>query len=179
MPISPKTVSKITRISLLNRIFGNIYLGLRLFYQEMKCAEFRRKYNIHPSFRFNGPGTIFYGDGEIFAGKNSYIGRNSAISTSKGNKVIIGKECAISHFVMMYTASKKTNQDFSQVPHQQEFGDIIIGPYTWIGARVFIKHGVTIGKNCIIGANSVVTKDIPDFSVAVGCPARVVKEIII
>jgi len=170
-------IQKITKIRLLNLFFGNIYLALRLFYQEMKFAEFRRKYHIHPTFCFNGPGTIFYGDGEIYAGSNSHIGRHSAISTSKGNKVVIGKGCALSHYVMMYTSSSEPNQDFSKMPLKKVQGDIIIGDYCWIGARVFIKHGVVIGKNCVIGANSVVTKDIPDYSIAVGCPARVIKKI--
>ncbi|MBT6774384.1 acyltransferase [Candidatus Woesearchaeota archaeon] len=170
-------VQKITKIKILNKVLGNLYLGLRLFYQEMKCQEFRKKYDLHPTFRFNGPNTIFYGDGNIEGGKSSHIGRSSAIYVSKGNKVTIGENCSISHYVTMYTESKKTNQDFSIKPHQQESGDIMIGNHSWIGVGVFIKHGVKIGKNCIIGANSVVTKDIPDYSIAVGAPARVVKEI--
>jgi acetyltransferase-like isoleucine patch superfamily enzyme len=47
----------------------------------------------------------------------------------------------------------------------------------WIGARVSILPGVTIGENAIIGTGSVVTKDIPDNSIAVGNPAKVIREI--
>jgi maltose O-acetyltransferase len=47
----------------------------------------------------------------------------------------------------------------------------------WIGANVTILPGVTIGNNVVIGAGAVVTKDIPDNSLAVGVPARVIKEI--
>ena len=54
--------------------------------------------------------------------------------------------------------------------------DITIGSGSWIGENVCII-GASIGKNCVIGANSVVTMDIPDFSVAVGSPARVIKTI--
>ena len=46
----------------------------------------------------------------------------------------------------------------------------------WIGANAVITAGVIIGKHCVIGAGSVVTKDIPDGSVAVGSPARIVKQ---
>lgn len=53
--------------------------------------------------------------------------------------------------------------------------EVHIGDGTWIGENVCIV-GARIGKNCVIGANSVVTKDIPDFSVAVGSPARVIKQ---
>ena len=50
-----------------------------------------------------------------------------------------------------------------------------IGQGSWIGENVCVI-GASIGRNCIIGANSVVTRDIPDFSVAVGVPARVIKQ---
>ena len=50
-----------------------------------------------------------------------------------------------------------------------------IGENVWVGAGTVIVPGVTIGKNSVIGAGSVVTKDIPDYSVAVGNPAKVIK----
>ncbi|WP_240541626.1 acyltransferase [Bifidobacterium callimiconis] len=52
---------------------------------------------------------------------------------------------------------------------------ILIGQGSWIGNNVLIVGGVTLGKKCIIGAGSVVTKDIPPYSVAVGNPAHVIK----
>lgn len=52
---------------------------------------------------------------------------------------------------------------------------VVINEGAWIGANVTVCSGVTIGKNSVIGANSVVTKDIPDYSVAVGVPAKVIK----
>lgn len=53
-------------------------------------------------------------------------------------------------------------------------GEVIIGENSWIGENVSII-GVSIGKHCIIGSNAVVTKNIPDYSVVVGIPARVIK----
>ena len=59
-----------------------------------------------------------------------------------------------------------------------EFGkDINIGEDCWLGGNVIVLPGVTIGRGCTIGAGSVVTKDIPDFHVAAGNPARVLKKI--
>jgi len=52
---------------------------------------------------------------------------------------------------------------------------IVIGENVWLGACCMVVAGVKIGRNCVIGANSVVTEDIPDYCVAVGAPARVVK----
>ena len=53
---------------------------------------------------------------------------------------------------------------------------VSIGRHTWLGQNVVVLPGVTIGQHCIIGANSVVNSSIPDYSVAVGAPARVVKQ---
>ncbi len=53
---------------------------------------------------------------------------------------------------------------------------VVINKDTWIANKVTVCSGVTIGKHCVIGANSVVTRDIPDYSVAVGAPAKVIKK---
>ena len=56
-------------------------------------------------------------------------------------------------------------------------GPTRIGDNVWCGANVVVTSGVTIGERCVIGANSVVTEDLPPFSIAVGAPARVIKQI--
>lgn len=61
---------------------------------------------------------------------------------------------------------------FESLPNQ----DVTIGAGCWIGARVTILGGVNIGKGCVIGACSLVRSDIPDWSVAVGVPARVIRQ---
>ena len=55
-------------------------------------------------------------------------------------------------------------------------GKVIIGDYVWIGANVVVTSGVNIGSFSVIGAGSVVTKDIPDYVIAIGAPARVIKK---
>ena len=62
------------------------------------------------------------------------------------------------------------NQDVSFIK------PVIIGEGSWLGENVCVC-GASIGKHCVIGANSVVTRDIPDYCVAVGAPARVIKKI--
>ena len=56
-------------------------------------------------------------------------------------------------------------------------GEVVIGNNVWIGDKVSIMSGVHIGDGCIIGANSVVTRDMPANSLIVGSPARVIKQI--
>jgi acetyltransferase-like isoleucine patch superfamily enzyme len=52
---------------------------------------------------------------------------------------------------------------------------VTIGRGTWLGQNVVVLPGATIGQHCVVGANSVVNSSIPDYSVAVGAPARIVK----
>jgi len=137
--------------------------------------HYRKIYDIDPTFRFNGVGIILYGDGEIILGANSYIGRYSSIQAYKGCKVKIGNNCALSHFVMIYTCNALADQDFSKNHREIKTGDVIIEDNCWVGAKTFIREGVTIGENSVIGAGSVVVKDIPPHSIAVGVPAKVIK----
>jgi acetyltransferase-like isoleucine patch superfamily enzyme len=85
---------------------------------------------------------------------------------------MIGPNCVIADYDHSY-------QDINIPIHHQGLGNIKpieIGEGAWIGANATIVSGVTIGKNVVIGANSVVTKDIPDYSVAIGIPAKVIKK---
>lgn len=61
-------------------------------------------------------------------------------------------------------------------PDQEFLGRIEIGPDVWIGARVVIKGGVRIGAGAVIGAHSVVTRDVPPYCVVAGAPARVLRQ---
>lgn len=60
---------------------------------------------------------------------------------------------------------------------ESQIGDIIIKEGAWLGTSVTVLAGVTIGRGAIIGAGSVVTKDVPDFTIAAGNPAKVVRNI--
>lgn len=88
-----------------------------------------------------------------------------------GDHVMMGPE------VYIYTQNHK--MDRTDIPmDEQGFAEekaVVIEDDVWIGSRVTILPGVTIGKGSVIGASAVVTKDVPPYSVAAGNPARVVK----
>ncbi len=110
----------------------------------------------------------------IELGKNVYM--NFGVTILDCAKVKIGDNCMLAPNVQIYTAAHpldvKTRNSFIEYALP-----ITIGKNCWIGGSAIILPGVTIGDNCVIGAGSVVTKDIPPNSIAVGNPARVIKEI--
>jgi acetyltransferase-like isoleucine patch superfamily enzyme len=89
-----------------------------------------------------------------------------------GASISIGSYVAFSHGVMLFAAS----QDYSSLILTDKVGDIVIGNYVWIGGGTIVLPGVTIGEGSIIGAGSVVSRDIPPYSVAIGIPAKVIKQ---
>jgi acetyltransferase-like isoleucine patch superfamily enzyme len=87
-----------------------------------------------------------------------------------GSNVIIGPYCVI------HSANHKFNDINQPILFQgYERLSVKIKDDCWLGANVIVLPGVTIGKGCVIGAGSVVTKDIPEYSVAVGNPAKVIR----
>lgn len=156
-------------------IIGRMLERMEVVAWKFKYASIRSKYQLEKSLKFNGPHVSFYGDGKIIIGKNTYIGGFSTIQTYDGCQVSIGSNCSISHNVRIYTCNKNSLSVISGQKITNSSGDVFIGNNTWVGANVFICEGVKIGEHCVIGANSVVTSDVPDRSVAAGAPARVIK----
>ena len=66
--------------------------------------------------------------------------------------------------------------DTPPINRNYKIAPVIIGDNSWIGEGVIIMPGVTIGKGCVIGAHSIVNKDVPDYSMAVGSPAKIIKK---
>ena len=88
----------------------------------------------------------------------------------------IGSNCMLAPNVAIYTAGHPLHPDSRNSGY--EYGmDVTIGNHVWIGGSVVIIPGVRIGDCCVIGAGSVVTKDIPAWSLAAGNPCRVSREI--
>lgn len=90
--------------------------------------------------------------------------------------ITIGNDVWTGHHVYI-TDQNHGYEDVDRPISQQSQPErpVVIGDGSWLGYGAVVLPGVTIGKHVVIGANSVVTHDIPDYSVAVGSPARVIK----
>lgn len=158
------------------KIIGKYFSLLRDIAENYQYSKFKSQYDLHPSFIFNGEGTKLYGNGTIKAQENSYIGRYSTLQSSDNAKILIGKNCKIGPFFSVWTHSSEVDSDYNFEENIiAKIGDVIIGDAVWIGANVVVTPGVKIGKNSIIGANSVVTKDVLDFAIVGGIPAKLIR----
>ena len=121
-------------------------------------------------------------------GKNIYFGSNCEVNMNctflDDNKIIIGDNALIAPNVQIYTAYHPTNaaDRFGEPKADGSFafcktitGPVKIGNNCWIGGGAILLPGVTIGDNVVIGAGSVVTKDIPSNTVAAGNPCHILR----
>ena len=93
---------------------------------------------------------------------------------SAAESVLIEDHVVISAFTTVIDSDHTQGESVNVLWNPLETSPVRIGRGTWIGERVAVLRGANIGRSCVIGANSVVRGEIPDYSVAVGAPARVV-----
>ena len=173
-------IERNVRLNIPQRIF----LGDRVFIGEggyldaenVKC-EIRLKDDVHVSryviLRAGREVEVERGEGRIIVNERSRIGSYTFIYGDGG--VEIGKDSLIANHVELISGNHKF-RDASRLIRLQggELKKISIGNDVWLGAYVIVLPGVTIGDGAVVGAGSVVTLDIPSYSIAVGVPAKVV-----
>lgn len=116
----------------------------------------------------------------LFVGNNCEMGDMTHIvalnKVKIGNNVLIASKCFISD--TSHGIYKGTDQDRPEIPPNQRklvSSSIKIGNNVWIGENTVVLAGTEIGDGCVIGANSIVNSKIPNNSIAVGSPAKVIK----
>ncbi len=144
-----------------------------------KVGYWLRRYLVKNIFEYCGKNIVvkqnaYFGKGTgIKIGDNSQLGDRATVGsyTTIGNDVIMGPE------VIIWSVTH--NFDRTDIPINQQEGTaqnpVQIGDDVWIGQRVIIMPGVKIGNHAVIGAGSIVTKDVPDWAVVGGAPAKTIK----
>jgi acetyltransferase-like isoleucine patch superfamily enzyme len=182
------------KVEFLRRIWLRVgELFFRVLYAPQMLGSGRRAFICWP-FRLDGAGSIKLGDysvvqarswlycvavdgipAQLTIGSRCVLGYGNHIATVR--EVVIGDDVLTANNVYI-SDNLHSYEDISTPIMRQPVRfkhSVHIGQGTWIGENVCVI-GASIGRNCIIGANSVVTNDIPDFSVAVGAPARVIRQ---
>lgn len=174
----------------LRRLVG---IATRLYYKKL-LNSFGPNSRLESPLHINGPKNITIGSGTIIRYK-TWLG---ALPLTRHNKVelIIGNGCSIGHFNEIFATKSIVIEDYVLTADRVYISDnlhgyvdpeipiinqpikqndtVRIGEGSWLGVGVCVI-GANIGKHCVIGANAVITHDLPDYSVAVGIPAKVIK----
>ncbi|WP_368658038.1 DapH/DapD/GlmU-related protein [Metabacillus halosaccharovorans] len=120
---------------------------------------------------------LIIGDSQkISIGDRTTLREDNYLHSEEGKNISIGDRCMFSTDVTIRTSDSHSVIDKSTNERVNKAGDVIIGDHVWIAANTLISKGVTIPEDCIVGANSVVTKSFEEKSCAIGgIPAKVLK----
>jgi acetyltransferase-like isoleucine patch superfamily enzyme len=168
-------------------------------YARFGWFKLRNPHVITEGFVFLGRGVELYarpGYGRLILGKWVHIGQGNAIRCHEGtlrigDKCVFGKDNTVNCYLDIEFGAATLVADWVYVcDFDHAFGDITvpikdqgivkapvrIGPDVWIGTKASVLRGVTIGRGCVVAAHSLVNRDLPEYAVAVGVPARVVRD---
>lgn len=164
-----KIINRIKNILLEFEVFLLHLVGLfpshccRRFFYRLAGIKVGKGSTIHTGARFYDPRNISIGDDSIIGEGVVLDGRD---------KLIIGNHVDIASDVMIYNSEHDVNNESFSAKNSP----VTIEDYVFIGPRVIILAGVTIGRGTVIGAGAVVTKDIPPYAIAGGVPAKIIGE---
>lgn len=148
-----------------------IYVGRRATIRGLNHIDFGKNVRIGNDIRIQ----MYRKDATLYLGENVYMGnRNSFLL---GGNITIGDDTLLASDILVSSENHGNNPKDSLSYGKQELicKDVVVGRGCWIGEKAILLPGVSIGDKSIIGAGSVVTKDVPAYCIAVGNPARVIK----
>ncbi|MBQ9977541.1 MAG: acyltransferase [Clostridia bacterium] len=122
------------------------------------------------------PDVMFHGDGPIILGDNITIGNGTVIYASKNGGVTIGSNTMVAAQSYIIDADHGTKKDKLSREQEITVEPVFIGEDVWIAANVTVTKGSKIHSGAVIGAKALVRGEIPENAIAVGIPAKVIKE---
>jgi acetyltransferase-like isoleucine patch superfamily enzyme len=147
--------------------------ALRLLhhYHYTHVAE-RGRVAMGRAVRFAPNVSLAHGE-RVAIGDRTHIGARCALWAGPAEaRISIGRDCLFGPEVFLTAANYGTAPDRRVLDQPRREADIVIGDDVWLGARVLVVAGVTIGDGCIVGGGSVVTRSLPPGTIAAGVPAR-------
>lgn len=159
-------------------IMNNIVNDVANFFPMRIRIKIYEKYGI----KIQSGGQIrkycFFESNRIEIGENSFINSKCNFITGAGNeKIVIGKDVQIGTGCSFICTDHKIGKGNNPRAGEANYGSIIIGDGCWIGANVTVLKDVRIGKGVVIGAGSLVTKNLEDNSLYYGVPAQKVRNL--
>jgi acetyltransferase-like isoleucine patch superfamily enzyme len=148
-------------------VYGNVLEALREGRLEIGAQTL-----LEPGVWITAPGTA-----TVRIGSGSFL--NLGVMIAAFERVEIGDHCMFANGCFVTDGDHRFDDPEKPVPWQgfTTKGPTRVGDNVWCGANVVITSGVTVGERCVIGANSVVTRDLAPYSIAAGAPAKVLRTI--
>lgn len=145
------------------------------YYNYTHVAE-RRRLHLGADVRL-APTVSFANGDRIWIGARSHIGAGCRLWAGDAHsRIVVGADALFGPEVFLTASNYQTQPGIPIMRQPRAEQDVIVGSDVWLGARVIVLAGVEIGAGCVVGAGSVVTKSLPPGSIAVGNPARVVRQ---
>lgn len=117
------------------------------------------------------------GEGNLFVqGADGSANSLDCLLDGAGRRLLVGAGCMISYGVQLRTSDSHAILDIAGACQVNGPEDVVVGPHVWLARDVVVMKGVAIGRGSVIGARSLVTADVPDYSLAAGVPARVLRQ---
>lgn len=163
----------------MGRWFKYIYYPITLFrntvINKIPSRHFRKWFDMLLGARY-GKGAFTFRRTEVYFPKGLYIGSNSTVGwfvllDARGG-LYIGDGVTIASYVKIIDGK----HDINDPGFPATFAPIVIKDYAWICTGAIIIQGVTIGKGAVVAAGAVVTKDVPDYAIVGGSPAKIIGE---
>ena len=168
-----KLYSCLLQLIYFKKIRNSIVLSMHVRIERSKCVRLGNEVYINSDVWLN----TMAEDAMLEISDGVYIGRFVQINCMKS--IHIGKNVMLADRV--YIADNSHCFDKRDIPiSQQGFqfrGEVMLADGCWIGCGAVIMPGVKVGKNAVVGANAVVTKDVPDFAIVAGVPAKIIRYI--
>jgi acetyltransferase-like isoleucine patch superfamily enzyme len=148
-------------------VYGNVLEALREGRLEIGAQTL-----LEPGVWITAPGSA-----TVRIGSGSFL--NLGVMVAAFERVEIGDHCMFANGCFVTDGDHRFDDPEKPVPWQgfTTKGPTRVGDNVWCGANVVITSGVTVGERCVIGANSVVTRDLAPYSIAAGAPAKVLRTI--
>lgn len=137
-------------------------------------VEPRRRLNAGPGLRMSPTASLRNGE-RITLGRGVHVGERCYLwAGDTSGRIRIGDDVLLAPEVFLTASNYGTAAGRLVTEQPKREADVVIGDGVWLGARVVVLPGVTVGDGAVVAAGSVVTKDVPPDAIAAGVPARVV-----
>ena len=135
----------------------------------------KAKMNISGNARISPTASLRCGE-NIYLGKNAHISQYCCLWAGKNSKIVLGDNLLMGPGVKIFSLNHGINAEVPMNIQPPTEKDVMIGNDVWLGANTVVLAGVTIGDGAITAAGSVVTKDVPEYTIVGGNPAQIIKK---